>query len=225
MFLLLFFCFKIKFDTALFPYFSLIFCKSTRKNSCIHFISMYLKNRYFKATYKVFPCKFMQKTVNCRLHCANLCARKPFKRPLLSRRHRQARHHWSRGHNNWSIGLWESGLKSIGLTRADFSYIIFMGACAHSVLQIQHTGNSTSLELQRLMVGVWQFVDIFYSTAKWTFMFWIGIWRVKTIAITFSGISLYHILIIPILQLDRYSWTIMLDYTEHSLFQNICVRR
>ncbi|CAG2246402.1 unnamed protein product [Mytilus edulis] len=41
-----------------------------------------------------------------RLNCVNLRARRPVKRPLLTRRHRQARHQWSLGHRNRTLRQW-----------------------------------------------------------------------------------------------------------------------
>ena len=112
-------------------------------------------------------------------------------------------------------------------TQLDFETvsIILMSACAYDVLGIQHTGNSTSLELQRLLLGVFQLRDAFHSTSKWTFMFFFGLWRVKNIAITWSGISLCHILTIKILKLDQYWLSIKLGHTEHALFKIINFRR
>ncbi|CAG2247929.1 unnamed protein product [Mytilus edulis] len=46
------------------------------------------------------------RNVNRRLNCANLRARSPVKRPLLTLRHRQARHQWSRDHRNWTLRQW-----------------------------------------------------------------------------------------------------------------------
>jgi transposase len=46
------------------------------------------------------------RTVNRRLNCARLKARRPIKRPLLTRRHRHARHQWSRDHRNWNLRQW-----------------------------------------------------------------------------------------------------------------------
>ena len=44
--------------------------------------------------------------VSRRLNCARLKIRRPTKRPLLTQRHRYARHQWSRDHRNWSLRPW-----------------------------------------------------------------------------------------------------------------------
>ena len=68
-----------------------------------------------------------------------------------------------------AIGLLDSGVKAIGLTRAQSSYNILMDACVYGVFGLQLTGNSTSLLLYRLVVGFWKFPDAFLSTVKRTF--------------------------------------------------------
>lgn len=46
------------------------------------------------------------RTVRARLLAAKLKACRPCRRPMLNRRHRQTRRHWTEAHRNWQLGHW-----------------------------------------------------------------------------------------------------------------------
>lgn len=54
----------------------------------------------------VLPIRVSVRTASRRLNAARLRARRPIKRPFLTRRHRDARYQWSAVHRTWNIRSW-----------------------------------------------------------------------------------------------------------------------
>lgn len=51
--------------------------------------------------------RISRRTVNRRLNCGRLRARRPIKRPALTQRHKDARLQWARDHIGWNIRSWK----------------------------------------------------------------------------------------------------------------------